>query len=345
MATATLTTEAAAPAASSGTPRWLHVVAVATAVAALPLLFLGAEVTTKQVGLVDQQGLRQPWHLFTEVSKGIDEHGMRYFTDVANWGLLIEHSHRTFGWLVGMGAITLALGLGLAEKRRWFRWIGVVALVAVVCQGVLGILRVNLHALAGREFAMIHGCTAQLVFALLVSVAYLTSSGWKNVVGGELARASGDSRLRRLALLTAGLVYLQIVFGAIVRHTDAVIGPRVHLLLAFGVVASAAILGASYWMNRARDVRLALHLRILFGLVALQLVLGVEAWLSKFVTDGRWVQLKPLTAYPDLARSLHLLIGSFLFATTVVITLRVYLGKSMATSATATSVRQMEATA
>jgi heme a synthase len=345
MATAALTTEAAVPATLPGTPRWVHVVAVATAVAALPLLFLGAEVTTKQVGMVDQQGLRQPWHLFTEVSKGINEHGIRYFADGANWGLLIEHSHRTFGWLVGMGAITLAVGLGFSEKHRWLRWLGLVALVAVVCQGVLGILRVNLHALAGREFAMIHGCTAQLVFALLVSVAYLTSSGWKNGFGGELTITPSDSRLRRLALGTAGLVYLQIVFGAIVRHTDAVIGPRVHLLLAFAVVASAATLGASYWMNRERDVRLALHLRILIGLVGLQLVLGVEAWLSKFVTDGRWVQLKPLTAYPDLARSLHLLTGSFLFATTVVITLRAYLGRSMASSATATSVRQVEATA
>src|SRR5712691_7039217 len=118
MATATLTTESVLPAASAGTPRWLHAVAVATAVAALPLLFLGAEVTTKQAGLVDQQGLRQPWHLFTEVSKGIDEHGMRYFAEGANWGLLIEHSHRTFGWLVGMGAITLAVGLGFGQKHR-----------------------------------------------------------------------------------------------------------------------------------------------------------------------------------------------------------------------------------
>jgi cytochrome c oxidase assembly protein subunit 15 len=345
MATATLTTEAAALVASSGTPRWLHVVAVATAVAALPLLFLGAEVTTKQVGLVDQQGLRQPWHLFTEVSNGINEHGMRYFADGANWGLLIEHSHRTLGWLVGMGAITLALGLGFGEKHRWLRWTGLAALVTVVCQGVLGILRVNLHALAGREFALIHGCTAQLVFALLVSVAYLTSSGWKNGFGSELTGVANDSRLRRLAFLTAGLVYVQIVFGAIVRHTDAVMGPRIHLLLAFAVVASAATLGASYWMNQAKDVRLALHLKILFGLVALQLVLGFEAWLSKFVSDSRWVQLKPLTAHPDLGRSLHLLIGSFLFATTVVITLRAYLGRSMATSATATAARQVEATA
>jgi cytochrome c oxidase assembly protein subunit 15 len=341
MATATLTAEQTARETSPGTPRWLHIVAVATALTALPLLFLGAEVTTKQVGLVDQKGLRQPWHLFTEISQGLNEHGMRYFADGSNWGLLIEHSHRTFGWLVGIGAITLALGLGFREKNRWLRWAGLAGLVAVICQGVLGILRVNFHALAGREFAMIHGCTAQLVFALLVGVAYLTSPVWKNGYGNELPGIPTDNRLRRLGLLTAGLVYLQIVFGAVVRHTDAVIGPRIHLLLAFGVVASAATLGAVYWISASRDARLARLLGILVSLVAVQLLLGVEAWLSKFTGGGQWVQLKPLTAYPDLARSLHLFIGSLLFANTVVITLRVYLGRYMALLPAATSPRPL----
>jgi cytochrome c oxidase assembly protein subunit 15 len=192
---------------------------------------------------------------------------------------------------------------------------------------------------------MIHGCTAQLVFALLVGVAYLTSPVWKNGFGSELPGVPSDNRLRRLGLLTAALVYLQIVFGAVVRHTDAAIGPRVHLLLAFAVVASAATLGAVYWMSASRDARLARLLGILFGLVAVQLLLGVESWLSKFAANGQWVQLRPLTAYPDLARSLHLLIGSLLFANTVVITLRVYLGRSMATLPAATSIRQLEGAA
>ena len=41
-------------------PRWLRAWAVLTACAALPLVTLGAEVTTKQVGMVDQKGFRRP---------------------------------------------------------------------------------------------------------------------------------------------------------------------------------------------------------------------------------------------------------------------------------------------
>jgi hypothetical protein len=46
-------------------PRWLHRCAVLTACAALPMVLLGAEVTTKQVGMVDKVSVRPPWHLFT----------------------------------------------------------------------------------------------------------------------------------------------------------------------------------------------------------------------------------------------------------------------------------------
>ena len=40
-------------------PRWLHAWAVLTVCAALPLVLLGAEVTTKQIGMVDPQGFRE----------------------------------------------------------------------------------------------------------------------------------------------------------------------------------------------------------------------------------------------------------------------------------------------
>jgi heme a synthase len=323
MATAALNSQPLTPAAPHGTPCWLHAIAVLTAVCAMPLLFLGAEVTTKQVGMVDQQGLRQPWHLYTLISDHVRQDGMAYFADPSNWGLLIEHSHRTFGWIVGLCAITLALGLGFGQKRVWLRWLGLAALLAVSVQGVLGILRVNEHVRAGSELAMIHGCTAQLVFALLVAVAYLTSSAGDDAFAGIAV----DARLSWLAALMASLIYAQVVLGAVVRHTDSVIGPRAHLLVAFAVVAGVAAAAWAYWNSSTRDARLARPLAVLIILSALQLFLGVEAWLSKF-TSGQWPQLKPLLPQPDLARSLHLLVGSLLFAASVVVALRARLGGS-----------------
>jgi heme a synthase len=47
-------------------PRWLHYWALLTVCAALPLLLLGAEVTTKQVGMVDPDWPTYPWQLWLQ---------------------------------------------------------------------------------------------------------------------------------------------------------------------------------------------------------------------------------------------------------------------------------------
>ena len=91
-------------------PHWLHYWAILTVVAALPLLLLGAQVTTMGAGMVDQQSLREPWHLFT-VSFSIE-----------NFAYLIEHSHRFFGWLVGACTIVLAVALWRSARHSAIRW-------------------------------------------------------------------------------------------------------------------------------------------------------------------------------------------------------------------------------
>jgi cytochrome c oxidase assembly protein subunit 15 len=281
---------------------------VLTVCATLPLLLLGAEVTTKQAGMVDQEGFRPPWHLLTVPLR---EKGL---------GFVIEHSHRLAGFVVGSCAIVLAVGMLLGERRRWARWLGVAALVGVSLQGVLGILRVNLNAVAGPELALVHGCFAPLVVAFLVSVVLFTSRGWATLGATAVATAYAR-RLRRCALVTAGLAYLQIVLGAVVRHKDYPLGARAHLLTAFAVVAAVAWLAKVVLDGRPREQALARSVLLLLALVGLQLLLGVEAWMSRF-GSVEWRQLQPLKVHPELLRSLHSLVGSLILATAVVVALQ-----------------------
>ena len=87
-------------------PRWLRLWAALTALAALPLVTLGAEVTTRKVGMVDPKGFRAPWHLFTLSGEQL------------SLGYLIEHGHRLAGFVVGICCIVLALGM-TAFARGW----------------------------------------------------------------------------------------------------------------------------------------------------------------------------------------------------------------------------------
>jgi heme A synthase len=292
--------------------RWTHWWAVLTVCTAFPLLLLGAGVTSTQSGMVDPQGLRVPWHLL--LVDHLRERGL---------GFLIEHSHRTAGWLVGLGIIVLAVSLWWQESRRWLRWLGVAALAGVIVQGMLGRYRVDLNALLGPKLALVHGLFAQLVFALLVSLALFTSRGWLRPAAGR-PRPTDAAALRRLALLLPVAVYVQIVFGAFVRHTDVVPGPRLHLLFAFLVVAVTAVLAMGVRAFPVADRALTRSVRLLVALLGLQLYLGAESWLAKFPASPVWPQLQPLGPYPELLRSLHYVVGSLLFATAVVAALRVY---------------------
>lgn len=289
-------------------PRWLHAWAILTVCATVPMLLLGTEVTTKKAGMVDDHGFRFPWHMFTipDVwAKGI--------------GFVIEHSHRFAAYTIGACIIVLAVGLWRREPRRWVRWAGMAALAGVIIQGLLGGFRVQLNALMGPRLALIHGCFAQLVFALLVSLAVFTSRSWSANITDE-----ADPRLRRWTLLVACLAYLQIVLGAIVRHTESPLGPRLHVWGAF-VLMAAVIWLARLVLDKGiggRAVRRSAG--ILAALVVLQIMLGVETWLAKFAAAPEWPQLRPLTDRWQLIPSLHYLAGSCIFATAVVAALQAY---------------------
>jgi heme A synthase len=279
---------------------------VFTACAALPLVLLGAEVTTKQVGMVDKVGFREPWHLLTVPLREL------------HLGYLIEHSHRLAGFVVGTCSIVLAVGLWLTGRRPVVRWLGWVALAAVSAQGVLGIVRVKWHAVAGPEFALVHGLFAQIVFAVLVSVAVMTSRAW--ATGADQRQRAG---LRRTALVLLLLVYAQIALGAFVRHFLDRTAQRLHVLTAFAVVVAVVWAFLTVRERLGADRALRRMTGLLAALVAVQVMLGVEAWIKRF---GAGVSVEELMSSPgtDLVRSLHYVVGALLFATTVVFTLLVY---------------------
>ncbi|MEK6667058.1 MAG: COX15/CtaA family protein, partial [candidate division NC10 bacterium] len=164
-------------------------------------------------------------------------------------GVFYEHSHRLLGAAVGLVTIALAAALWLSEPRGWLRWLGVAALLAVILQGVLGGLRV---LLVEDGIAIVHGALAQAFFGLAVCLALFTSPSW----GAAAVPSSDAAPLRRLALLTTGVVYLQIVFGAFLTHFGARLDG--HLL---GAAALAVLVPAlALRIRRAHGDRKALVL-------------------------------------------------------------------------------------
>ncbi|HQQ78157.1 MAG TPA: COX15/CtaA family protein [Thermoanaerobaculia bacterium] len=132
-------------------------------------------------------------------------------------GILYEHGHRLVA-----AAVSTLVGLEMAtlfffEGRKTVRLLGVIAFVAILAQALLGGLTVLF--LLPPAVSSAHAALAEIVFALTAVVALMCSKGWENFrisLKGEEAR----SAFRWVVLATAA-VYLQIVVGAVMRHTGA----------------------------------------------------------------------------------------------------------------------------
>ncbi len=218
-------------------------------------------------------------------------------------GVFYEHSHRLLGALVG--ALTLALAAALWRQGGRLRRLGVVALVAVVAQGVVGGLRVVLTADA---LAMVHGPLAQAFFALVVAVALVTSPRM------AAPAPAADAATRGLTVASALVIYLQIVFGALLTH-----GGRLDLHLAGAVAVFALAPMVTARLRRGGDAVAAPAARALLVLLGAQLLLGVGSYLVRF--SPVWIPGGQVTmlALPVA----HRLVGGLVLAAAVVLAVRV----------------------
>lgn len=279
---------------------WMHRFALLTAVATFPLLFVGGLVTSTGSALA-----------VPDWPTTFGHNMFLYPWSQMVGGVFYEHSHRLLGALVGFLTIILTCWLWLGESRSWLRWLGCIALAAVILQGVLGGLRV---VLLRETLAIIHACLAQAFFALLASIVLFTSPGWQ----ARPALASTDEvrRLWRLCLVTTLLVYAQIIAGAVLRHTGLRLDA--HVLLALLVSLHVFLVVAHVRRQYPDYAPFVRPTRLLAGLLGLQLVLGLAAYLVKFTATG-------YTLGPALrvgVTTTHLAVGSLMLITSLILALR-----------------------
>jgi cytochrome c oxidase assembly protein subunit 15 len=293
-------TAAPSPHSPSVSP-WPHRIALVLACATFPLLFIGGLVTSKGVGLaVPDWPTTFGYNMFL------------YPWSKMVGGIFYEHSHRLVASFVGLLTIALALALWLREPRAWLRWLGLVALALVIVQGVLGGLRV---VLLEHVLAIVHAATAQVFFALTIGLAVFTSNEWRRApVHGPV---NDGGRLARLCVVTTGLICLQIVFGAVLRHT----GERLdaHLLFAVLVALHVVLVVMRVTRHHIDVAQLNRPALALLALLILQFILGGVSYVAKFTTVWR-ISLDFIV----WATTTHFAAGALMLAASVALTLRAY---------------------
>lgn len=285
-----------------------HRFAVVTAASTYVLLFLGGLVTSTGSGLAVPD-----WPLsFGQV-----------FPAMVG-GVLFEHGHRLAASTVGLLTLALSIWTVASETRPGVRVLGVAMLVGVVLQGVLGGVTV-LYKLP-LAVSVTHACLAQIFFCLAVTMAVVTGPRWGAPRPRPLELAAP---VPALAACATGAVFLQLVLGALVRHSGAglaipdfplafgrLVPPFETSLIAIhfahrvgAAVVTIAVLALAGVVLRhhADDGRLVRLVGLAVALLALQITLGATiVWTRRAV----------------LPTTTHLVIGAALLATCLVVTLR-----------------------
>jgi heme A synthase len=220
--------------------------------------------------------------------------------------------------LSGLGMMLAAALGGFAARTRGatLRFVAMLALAAVMVQGLLGGFRVKLNELVGADLAAFHGVFAQVVFGLLVTLAVITARPGTAVSADPAVR-----RLHRWAMVLAHLIFLQVVFGALVRHYPVPINQRLHFLTAFLATVLGVLVIRAVLTDPAARARAGALAWTLAGLVAVQLYLGVEAWLARF-GQYKLPILVEVTPEGGAIRSLHALVGSGVWGAALALSIR-----------------------
>jgi cytochrome c oxidase assembly protein subunit 15 len=166
-----------------------------------------------------------------------------------------------------------------------------------------------------HPLAIVHGCLAQAFFALLVGLAVVTSRVWAQAP--DAPPLAGVQRLRVPALGAAALIYLQIVFGALLTHTgmrlDAHVIGAVLVMAAVGVVGTRVLAGYAERTELRRPALLAL------AVLVTQLGLGVGVYLWRFTA----VNAAMSPAVGLALQAVHRITGSAVLASLTVLALRI----------------------
>ncbi|MFK7790502.1 MAG: heme A synthase [Phycisphaeraceae bacterium] len=192
--------------------RWLRRFTYLVIVATFSLIAIGGHVTSTDVGLAVPDGFTTFGYptLLAPLSVWWDDFGTRW-----------EHGHRLKGMVVGMMTIVMAIWLLIAIKQRtWLRWAGVVMLLLVISQGIMGALRVSEISLT---FAFIHGIVGQLILCSWVVIAAALSTPWLRRLPAikQSSRDHATVALRWSVRVLLVLLIAQLTLGSAVRHFKA----------------------------------------------------------------------------------------------------------------------------
>jgi cytochrome c oxidase assembly protein subunit 15 len=236
-------------------------------------------------------------------------------------GVRFEHTHRLIAGTVVCLTIALTVWVSRRESRTLVRRLVFLAMGAVVLQALLGGATVLLKLPPAVSAS--HAGLAQLFFSLILTTAVATGPGWRKARSGGFRRARGFFAATGIAIL------LQILVGAVMRHTGEGMafpdfpksngmwipslddfGNRINYAHRVGAAVVAVLVLASAHLAWHRSAPGTPERK---AGALLPLFLAAQLWLGAL---SIWHDL------PVLVTAAHVAVAGLVFSTTVALTIR-----------------------
>lgn len=267
--------------------RWVQRLAWLTVGVTFLLICAGASVTSNRAGLSVPdwpETYQQPMWQFP-LNKMVG-------------GIFYEHGHRLLATLVGLLTTALTLWTFFGQRDPLIRRLGLAALAGVLFQGLLGGLTVKF--LLPPPISIAHAALAQAFFCLAIALALILR-------GLQPMESNGSTR--GLALASTIAVYIQLILGASIRHSER--GIIAHICGAIAVVTLTWLVVRLCRQQRGLSTGLG-------SLVVLQVALGI---ITLYIRQPKLApgQLSPLQIWLPTA---HLAVGALILAVSFTLTLK-----------------------
>ena len=184
---------------------WVRRLSKLLVISTLLLIFAGALVKSHEVGL--------------SVPDWPTSYGHQMFSfplsDMIG-GIFYEHGHRMIATVVGLMTLILAFTIYYTDHRLWLKKTAFFALGLVIIQGLFGGLTVLLFL--PTPVSVIHALLAQTFLMVTIFISYGLSKERAN----RMSNKSTDYKVLRFpTYLVTGLVFIQLIIGALMRHTES----------------------------------------------------------------------------------------------------------------------------
>ena len=184
---------------------WVRRLSKLLVISTLLLIFAGALVKSHEVGL--------------SVPDWPTSYGYQMFSFPLNdmiGGIFYEHGHRMIATIVGLMTLILALTIYYTDHRLWLKKAAFLALGLVIIQGLFGGLTVLLFL--PTPVSVIHAILAQTFLMVTIFISYGLS---KEKANRMLNESTNYKVLRFPTYLVTSIVFIQLIIGALMRHTDS----------------------------------------------------------------------------------------------------------------------------